>query len=88
MCTGVYQCMLGYQVIIPVIDNYKSSVSCKMSGVKYVRNQVITDRFSVLSGDMPSDHTTSVNISSKSTTSEYTADINSRIKQYRKMVMI
>ena len=39
---------------------------------------MITDRCLVLSCDMPSDHTTSVNISSKSTTSEYTADINSR----------
>jgi len=38
---------------------------------------VITDRCPVLSGDMPSDHTTSVNISSKSTASEYTADTNS-----------
>jgi len=28
MCTGIYQCMSGYQVIIPVSDNYKSSVSC------------------------------------------------------------
>jgi len=25
MCTGVYQCMLGYQVIIPISDNYKTS---------------------------------------------------------------
>ena len=53
-CTGVNQCMLGYQVIIFVSDNYKSSMSCKMSGVKYVRNQVITDKYPVLSGNMQS----------------------------------
>jgi len=43
---------------------------------------VITDRCRVLSGDMPSDHMTSANISNKSMTSEYTTDINSRITQY------
>ena len=75
-CTGVYQCMSGYQVIIPVSDNYKSSISCKMTCVKYVRNQVITGICLMLSGDMPSDHTTSVIISSKSTTSANIADIN------------
>jgi len=74
MCTGVYQCISRYQIIIPVSDNYKPSVSCKMSGVKYVRNQVITDRCPVLSGDMPSDYRTSDNISSKSTTSDNTVD--------------
>jgi len=36
--------MSGYQVIISVSDNYKSSMSCKMSGVKYIRNQVITNK--------------------------------------------
>jgi len=36
--------MSEYQVIILVSDNYKSSVSCKMSGVKYIRSQVVTNR--------------------------------------------
>ena len=42
----------------------------------------------MLSGDMSSDNTTSVGISSKSTARDNTADINSQITRYGKMVPI
>ena len=78
-CTGVYQCMTEYQIIIPVNDNYKSSVSCKLSADSIQELESIDNRQVVLSGDMPSDHTTSVNMSGKSTASDNIADINNKI---------
>jgi len=66
-----------------ISDNIQmSDDSMQVSGIKYVRNQMITNKCLVLSGDMPSDHTTSVNI--KRMITKYMADINSQIRRYRK----
>jgi len=46
-------------------DNHESGIICKMSGDS-IHESDDTDRRPMLSGDMPSDHTTSVNTSSKS----------------------
>ena len=86
MCTEIY--MSGYQVLHShkvIIVSQVFHIRCQVIAH---RSQVITDRCPMLSGDMPSDHMTSVNISTKSTTSDNTTDINNQITQYQKTVPI
>jgi len=76
MCTCALKFMSGHQVLYSrkvIIMSQINHIRCQVITYK---SQVITDMCPVLSGDMPSDHMTSVNISSKSTTIDNIADIN------------
>jgi len=72
MYTEIYKS--GYQASHPCNVIIISHVLYQISCIKHARCQVITGRCPVLSGDMPSDHTTSVSISSNGKTSDNTTD--------------
>jgi len=88
--TCVLRYMSGYHVIIPVSDNYKSSVLCKMPGdstsgdIRQVSNNNMSGDNIQVSGVS----TVSASTSGESTSNDNTIDINCRTTRNKKTVPI